>query len=78
MLERLSTMRQDIDNAASRCQNLGSVDNLDQSERPENTPIFKLAEQVNGSLDTAINEVREASLKTWWSWVGDHYRGDYS
>jgi len=50
-------MRQEIDNAASRCENLGSTDNLDVTDRPENTPIHKLSDQVNGSLQRATEEV---------------------
>ena len=57
MLERLTTMRQEIDNAARRCENLGSTDNLDVTDRPENTPIHKLSDQVNGSLQRATEEV---------------------
>lgn len=58
MLERLTTMRQEIDNAASRCENLGSTDNLDETDLPENTPIYQLAEQVNVALQHATEEVR--------------------
>jgi hypothetical protein len=58
MMDRLSTMRQDIDNCAQRCENLGSVENLDEADLPENTPIYNLAEQVNTDLQQATGEVR--------------------
>lgn len=57
MLERLTTMHQDIQNAASRCENLGSTDNLDESDLPENTPIHKLATQVSKDLQQATEQV---------------------
>lgn len=57
MMDRLTTMRQDIDNCAQRCENLGSVDNLDETDLPENTPIYQLAEQVSTDLQHATGEV---------------------
>ena len=62
MLDRLSTMRQDLDNCAQRVENLGSVDNLDETDLPENTPIYNLAEQVNTDLQQATDEVIYLSL----------------
>lgn len=63
-MDRLTTMHQDIDNSAERCENLGSVDNLDQTDLPKNTPIYKLADQVNGDLQHATGEVNMCFSKT--------------
>ena len=57
MQERLVTMKEDIETSAQRCENLGSVENLDQSDLPANTPIYKLAATVNGALQQATDEV---------------------
>lgn len=62
MMERLNNMHQEIENAAQRCENLGSTDNLDESDLPQNTPIHKLATQVTADLQHATGEVRIVML----------------
>ena len=62
MQERLATMKQDIETSGQRCENLGSIENLDETDHPENMPIFKLAASVSESLQQAADEV---SLSTW-------------
>ena len=52
-------MKQEISNAAHRCENLGSVENLDQADLPENSMIAPLAESVNHGLQEAMVEVSD-------------------
>ena len=57
MWDRMGTMREEISNAAHRCENLGSVENLDEVDLPENSRIAPLAESVNHGLQEAMVEV---------------------
>ena len=56
-------MKQEISNAAHRCENLGSVENLDQADLPENSMIAPLAESVNHGLQEAMVEVSDSLVK---------------
>ena len=53
----MSSMKQEISQAAHRCENLGSIENLDATDLPENSAIAPLAESVNHGLQQAMTEV---------------------
>ena len=50
-------MKEEINQAAHRCENLGSIENLDEVDLPENLAIAPLAESVNQGLQQAMTEV---------------------
>ena len=58
----MSHMKEEINQAAHRCENLGSVENLDQVDLPENSAIAPLAESVNQGLQEAMSEVSLMSI----------------
>ena len=57
MWDRMSSMKEEINQAAHRCENLGSIENLDEVDLPENSAIAPLAESVNQGLQQAMTEV---------------------
>jgi len=50
-------MRQELNNASHRCENLGSMESLDQSEQEIISPMMQLADDVNGQIKDCIAQV---------------------
>ncbi|XP_041353316.1 nesprin-1-like isoform X4 [Gigantopelta aegis] len=59
MLDKLTQMKQELTNSSVRCENLGSMDSLDQTEAALTDSIAQLADKVNGMIHEAINQVEK-------------------
>ncbi|KAL3874932.1 hypothetical protein ACJMK2_037884 [Sinanodonta woodiana] len=57
MWERLSSMGQELTNAAHRVENLGTPENADERDLPSTSPITQLASTVNEGMQHAVEEV---------------------
>lgn len=58
MLDTLFKYKQDINSAASRCENLSSPEDVTPEER-SSTPLFEKASKVNGNLEQAIKQLED-------------------
>ena len=58
MLDKLTQMKQELTTSSVRCENLGSMDSLDQTEAALTDSISQLADKVNAMIHEAISQVR--------------------
>lgn len=61
-LEKLYLMKQDLQAAAHRCENMGSMESLDKTDTSGESPLTQLAEVVNRNLQDSISKVRRQPL----------------
>ena len=57
--EKLYGMKQELQQAAQRCENLGSMESLDKVDASMDSPLSDFAQKVNKSLQEAILQVRK-------------------
>ena len=57
MLDKLTQMKQELTTSSVRCENLGSMDSLDQTEAALTDSISQLADKVNAMIHEAISQV---------------------
>ena len=56
-LEKLYGMKQELQQAAHRCENMGSMESLDKLDASMESPLADFAEKVNKNLQECINQV---------------------
>ncbi|KAK7104412.1 hypothetical protein V1264_019133 [Littorina saxatilis] len=58
-LEKLYGMKQELQQASHRCENLGSMESLDKLDASMESPLAELATQVNKTLQESINQLEK-------------------
>ena len=62
-LEKLYGMKQELQQAAHRCENMGSMESLDKLDTAVESPLAQFADQVNKNLQDCINQVSEQASR---------------
>ena len=62
-LEKLYGMKQELQQAAQRCENMGSMESLDKLDTAVESPLAQFADQVNKNLQDCINQVSEQASR---------------